>query len=121
MNDDLVWRERISDLHQLQARLKDNKEINQIDKTCKVILKGQSDRQNVAVEVKERGEILKDLDDVLDHILDFNVKNMEKVEPSLPGQGHHSKVKVIMKKKAEVINMMLDDFQVNMFPDLIPW
>lgn len=114
VNDDLVWRERISEINKLQARFKDDKEINQIYKTRKVILKGQCDRQNVAVEVEETGEILEDLDDVLNHILEYNVKNMEKVAPS-------RQVEEIMRKKAEVIDMMLDDHQVDKFPKSIPW
>ena len=114
VNDDLVWRERISDLNRLHARFKDEKEINQIYKTRKVILKGQSDRQNMAVEVEETGEVLEDLEDVLNHILDYNVKNMQKTEPS-------QQVEELMNQKARVINMMLEDSEVCKFPDEIPW
>ena len=114
INDDLVWRERISELHKLQVRFSEEKESNKIWKTRKVILKGQSDKQNFAVEVEETGETLEDLDDVLNHILQYNVQNMQKVEPS-------EQVAALMQQKAEVINMMMEDSQVDQFPDEIPW
>ena len=114
INDDLVWRERISDLHKLQLRFSEEKEVNQIYKIRKVILKGQSDKQNLAIEVEETGEILEDLDEVLDHVLAYNEKNMDKVEPS-------AEVADMMRRKAEHINKMLDDKMVEDFPDEIPW
>ena len=114
INDDLVWRQRISDLDKLQKQYEDEKETNQIYKIRKNIIQGQRDRQNVAVEVDETGEVLEDLDEVLDHILHYNVVNMQKVEPS-------KQVEAIMKQKAAVIDLMLEDEKVQNFPSEIPW
>ncbi len=41
--------------------------------------------------------MIEDLEDVLDHVLTYNVRNMDKVEPS-------SEVKEIMARKARVIS-----------------
>ena len=114
INDDLVWRERTSDIIKLQLRYSDDKESNQIYKIRKEILKGQRDKQNVAIKVDGSDEVLEDLHDVLDHMLEYNVNNMKKVEPS-------EEVEVLMRKKAAVINNMLADHQVNQFPNEIPW
>ena len=112
INDDLVWRNRISDINKLHAQFQADKESNQVYKIRKSILKGQTDKQNVAVEVEESGRVLEDLEDILDYILDYNTKNMEKVPPS-------EQVKEIKERKAAVISLMLDD--VSEFPDEIPW
>ena len=114
INDDLVWRSRLADLDKLQKMFQDDKEINQVYKTRKSILAGQRDKQNVVIEVEETEEVLEDLEDVLDHILTYNVKNMEKVEPS-------KQAEEIMRRKAIVIDMMLEDSNIKEFPEVIPW
>ena len=87
---------------------------NQVYKARKNVPKGQVDKQNVAVKDEETGRIIEDLDDVLDHILEFNVNNMNKVPPS-------EEVKELMEEKASVIQEMLDDVNVDTFPKEIPW
>ena len=114
VNDELVWRQRLSDLDKLQKQFQDDKETNQIYKTRKSILAGQKDRQNVAIEVEETGEVLEDLDEVLDHVLQYNVTNMQKIEPS-------KQVEEVMRRKAAVIDLMLSDDKVKDFPSEIPW
>ena len=114
VNDELVWRQRLSDLDKLEKQFSEEKENDRIYKTRKVIVAGQRDRQNVAVEVDGTGEVLEDLDDVLDHVLEYNVKNMDKVVPS-------KQVEEVMRRKAAVIDMMLEDEQVEQFPNEIPW
>ena len=102
----------INAVHKSQFR--DKKETNQIYKIKKVILKGQNDRQDVGVEVEGSDQVLEDLGEVMDYVLEYNVKNMQKVDPSL-------QVKEIMERKAAVINMMLSDESVDQFPKSIPW
>ena len=114
VNDELVWKQRLSDIDKLQKQFQEDKETNQIYKTRKSILAGQKDKQNVAVEVEETGEVLEDLDEVLDHVLQYNVTNMQKIEPS-------KQVEEVMKRKAAVIDLMLDDNKVKDFPSEIPW
>ena len=80
IDDNLVWRQRLADLDKLQKMYQKEKETNQIYKTRKSILKGQSKNQNIAVEVDGTEKVLEDLDEILDHILSYNVKNMEKAE-----------------------------------------
>ena len=114
IDDNLVWRQRVADLDKLQRMFQDEKETNRIYKTRKSILKGQSANQNVAVEVEDSEEVLEDLEDILDHILSFNVKNMEKVKPS-------EQVEEIMRQKARVMDLLLEDSEVEKFPEVIPW
>ena len=80
IDDNLVWRQRLADLDKLQKMYQEEKETNQIYKTRKSILKGQSKNQNIAVKVDGTEKVLEDLDEILDHILSYNVKNMEKAE-----------------------------------------
>ena len=114
INDDLVWRKRISEIEKLHEQFKEDKECNQVYKTKKQILRGQSDKQNVAVEVDNSSEVLEDLEDILNYVLSYNVTNMEKVPPS-------ARVKEIIERKAEVIKLMLSDERVKDFPKEIPW
>ena len=114
IDDDLVWRQRIADLDKLQKMFQDEKETNQIYKTRKSVLRGQQENQNVVIEVEDSEEVLEDLDDVLDHILTYNVKNMEKVKPA-------EQTERIMEQKAKVVDMMLEDGEIEQFPAVIPW
>ena len=114
INDRLVWRQRISDLEALERQFKEEKESNKIYKARRVILKGPEDKQNYKAKNEETGEVLEDLDEILDYVLEFNVKNMEKVPPS-------EEVATIMRKKAKIIDELLSDHNVENFPDEIPW
>ena len=114
INDCLVWRQRIQDLEVLERQFKDEKESNKVYKARRIILKGPEDRQNYKAKNEETGEMLEDLDDIMNFILEFNVKNMEKVPPS-------EEVEAIMKQKAAVVDQLLDDCNVQKFPDEIPW
>ena len=61
------------------------------------------------------GELVEDLDDVIDMVLEYNVANMSKV--SLPDD----QVKEIMRTKARIIDEMLSDNKVKEFPQSLPW
>ena len=114
LNDRLVWRQRIHDLEQLERRFKNEKETNKIFKAKRVILKGPQDKQNYKTVDEESGEVLEDLDDILNAVLSFNAKNMEKKVPE-------GEVADMMKKKAEIIEELLSDHNVSRFPTSIPW
>ena len=114
LNDQLVWRKRIEDLEQLERRFKGEKESNKIFKAKRVILKGPEDKQNYRTENEDTGEVLEDLDDILTHVLNFNAKNMTKIDPE-------EDVAAVMRKKAEIIEELLSDHNVDKFPSSIPW
>ena len=98
-------------IDRLHKQFQEEKECNQIFKTKKSMLNGQRDKQNVAVELEDSSE---DLEDILDHILSYNVRNMEKVKPS-------ERVKEEIERKAEVIKLMLSDENIQKLPQDIPW
>ena len=114
VNDQLVWRQRLSDIDKLHKEFLQEKETNRIYKTKKAVLKGQKDRQNVAVEKEGSDEVLEDLEEIIDYVLSYNVENMDKVEPS-------DRVKEIIERKAEVIKLMLSDENISDLPQEIPW
>ena len=114
LNDKMVWRDRINELAKLEKKLEKEKETNKVYKMRKVILKGPEDRQNYKTTNQETGEVLEDLDQIMDHILDFNVRNMEKVPPD-------SEVAEILRKKAIIIDELMSDHNVENYPDEIPW
>ena len=114
LNDKMIWRERINDLAKLEKKLENEKEANKVYKMRKVILKGPEDKQNHKTVNQETGEVLEDLDQIMDHILEFNVRNMEKVPPD-------AEVEETLKKKAMIIDELLSDHNVEKFPDEIPW
>ena len=114
LEDKMIWRERINDIAKLEKRLENEKESNKVFKMRKNILTGPSDRQNIKTVNQDTGQVLEDLDDVMNHILDFNVRNMEKVPPD-------QEVQEILRKKAEVMDELLSDHNVSKFPDSIPW
>ena len=114
IDDDLIWRKRLSEIDKLHEQFLSDKECNQIYKTKKQILRGQTDKQNVAVERDDNPEVLEDLEDILNYVLEYNVTNMEKVPPS-------ARVKEIIDRKAEIIKLMLSDEKVKDCPQEIPW
>ena len=69
----------------------------------------------MAVEDEVTGEMIEDLDDIIDNVIQYNVRNMEKVPPS------DDEVRNLMQKKADIIDQMLDDHHVNQFPCELPW
>ena len=78
-----------------------------------MILKGPQDKQNYKTLDEDSGEVLEDLDDILNHVLSFNAKNMEKNTPE-------GEVAAMMRKKAEIIEDLLSDHNVSKFPTSIP-
>ena len=114
LNDNLVWRKRIADLEKLEQKFMKEKEQIKAFKAKRVIMKGPEDRQNFKTVDQETGRVLKDLDDVLDFILQYNTKNMEKVPPDM-------ELEATLKKKAEIIDQLLSDHNVSKYPDEIPW
>ena len=114
VNDDMVWRNRIADVEKLHRQFEDMSEANQIYKIRKTILKGQRDQQVVAVKDVETGAMIDDPDEIMDHVIRFNVRNMDKVEPS-------QEVAETQRRKAAVIELMLRDEEVKKYPDKISW
>ena len=114
LNDKLVWRERINNLAKLEKRLQNEKESNKVYQMRKVILKVPEDRQNYKVVDQKSGKVLEDLDEIMNHVLDYNVRNMEKVPPD-------AETEEILRKKAVIIDELLSDHNVERYPDKIPW
>ena len=115
INDELLWAQRLKDIDRLQKQFESEKEPVQIYKTRAAIIRGQTDNQTVAVEDEVTGELIEDLDDIIDNAIAYNVRNMEKVPPA------DDEVKQLMEKKAEIIDQMLDDHNVAEFPSELPW
>ena len=115
INDKLVWRQRLKDLDRLDAMFAQEKEVNKVYKIRAAVIKGQRDRQTVAVEVDGSDEVIEDLDDIFDHVLSYNQKNMEKVPPS------DNEVEELMEQKGRVIKEMMEDHNVELFPQELPW
>ena len=105
---------QINDLAKLEKRLQNEKESNKVYQMRKVILKVPEDRQNYKVVDQKSGKVLEDLDEIMNHVLDYNVRNMEKVPPD-------AETEEILRKKAVIIDELLSDHNVERYPDKIPW
>ena len=115
INDDMLWAKRLKDIDRLQKMFEADKESTQIYRTRSAILRGQTDNQMVAVEDEDTGGVIEDMDEIIDNCIAYNVKNMEKVPPA------DDEVRQLMKKKADIIDQMLDDHNVEEFPSELPW
>ena len=109
LNNDLVWKNRLKDLDQLHNEFANESETNRIYKARKAILRGQQDRQTVAIKDEVTGERLEDPDSIMDAIIRYNVRNMEKIPL-------YKEVEEIQERKKAVIDCMLEEEKVNNFP-----
>ena len=115
INDRLIWKQRVKDLNKLEEMFAKEKEANRVYKTRAAVIKGQRDRQTVAIEIEGSTEMVEDLDEIFDHVLLFNQKNMEKVPPA------DTEVEELMEQKGRIIKEMLEDHNVREFPQELPW
>ena len=106
-----VWRYRLEQIEKLEKEVENETDINKIFKT-KIYIENQNKANNMTALKDDSGNLLSDIDDLFNFILDYNVKNMEKIEGSLS-------VEMIQKLKEEIVMDALDGR--SNCPQEIPW
>ena len=107
-----VWRNRIDELVKLQEDLEDERDANKVFKT-KIMHEVRS-RVDIVSSIKDpsSGDMLEDVDMIMDHILEYNKKNMEKYDCS-------EDIRFVQELKSKFVEQVLKDKEK--YPSSIPW
>ena len=107
-----IWKHRIQQIEKMEKDVENESEANKVFKT-KVRIEGMNTAESLAaLKDADTGQLLTEVDDIFDYIINFNVRNMDKIEGS-------DEVKMIQEMKAEMVMNALNERDD--CPQEIPW